>query len=83
MQGQDCRSSPEQRCVTLQFDTHSRGTQGALTCVSVRREQARDFLQPRHQKVFRQEVKYRLQGRVGLQGVLQVAVLHYRHVLVL
>lgn len=63
--------------------TQSREREGALTRISARRQQAGNGLQPRHQKVFGKEVKYHLQGLVGLQGVLQVALLHHRQVFVL
>lgn len=57
--------------------------EGAPTRVPASPQQARNILQPGHQKVFRKEVEYHLQGLVGLQGVLQVALLHHRQVFVL
>lgn len=62
---------------------HSGEIQGQLTCVPVRREEAGDLLETRHQEVLREQVEGRLQGWVWLQGVLQGTVLHQRHVLVL
>lgn len=63
--------------------SRSREREETLTRVSMCRQQTGKSLQPRHQQVFRKKVKYFLQGLVGLQGVLQVALLHHRQVFVL
>lgn len=63
--------------------THSGQIQGQLTHVPVRRKEARDLLETRHQEILREQVEGGLQGWVWLQGVLQATVLHQRHVLAL
>lgn len=73
-----------QGLIALKQDQHrQRESERALTCVSMCWQQARNSLHPRYQQVFGEEVKYRLQGLVGLQGILQVALLHHCHVFVL
>lgn len=63
--------------------TRSGQIQGQLTRVPVRRKEARDLPESRHQEILREQVEGGLQGWVWLQGVLQATVLHQRHVLVL
>lgn len=49
----------------------------------MRRKEARDLLETRHQEILREQMEGGLQGWVWLQGVLQATVLHQRHVLAL
>lgn len=63
--------------------THSDQIQGQLTRVPVRRKEARDLLETRHQEILGEQMEGRLQGWVWLQGVLQATVLHQHHVLAL
>lgn len=76
-----CQGEPRSEPKLTQ--THSGEVQGQLTRVPVRRKEARDLLETRHQEILGKQVEGRLQGWVWLQGVLEATVLHQCHVLAL